>query len=1044
MSPKKADTESSETSMMSPSTGSKPQKMGSKVNVVDDFDKPDIVAFKQRMDEVHARNKNYEPYTCGEACCEPTGWHCCFGTTPKSPIDKYGVAMVHYFRLLKYLIGFFFLASVLSIPVLYFAVKMSSDLGSRGISDYKNALYYTTLGSFASGSSQCQKVLVGDMPLGFTTIKFSCEVGTIGAFDTFEYGVVTETQSITCDYYTHFSWNTDCNDKDASNIKSAYQSCEGESDCDFVVSSSYFDYTGKNGCSNWDYLDSRNSGKAFYFNILCQDVAIETVAGFEVSKKDIGYIVASFDAGIYLILILMLLMLKIYEKDTVSKVLGNNEGVDSYSIEVRSLPRHVSMSILKAKLWKHFSSFWANGKTEKLTVVDVQLAETDTLLTLQTELGILKTQKVKVYRKYYKKWSGGKSPSPTMKEVEFEDLQKMANEKGKKAQKAFKPIEKMKTRQDKLQARIDKLQSSKDSGVISAFITFESRTDRDIAYNSFQRSAFTRMFFACGCCTSKEDCNILDGAYLRVTEATDPGNIKWENMSIKSLHRNLRRLFSWTITIGLWIVSFAFMVFVRNQQRDVSDQVQPTKDCSGYPDVTKSQAIADLLLGVNGQGLLECYCRANTSQAFTYPCKDWSLNRIFVASIPFVIVFAIIIINFILQYVFQYLSSFEKHRSVSSESVSKILKIFVAQALNTGVIILIVNAKFSKVGVKKVFEGTFDDVTPQWFFDVAVTILITMIINVVNLPAIVIIFRLLSGIRRCFDRGCTMDMRRTTQKKQAAWENLYIGPEFLIEFRYSQILTITFVCLFYSAGIPVLFLSSFINMFCMYWVDKICLLRLYRLPKNLDKKLHSVVRQSIFIAILLHLGNAVWNYGNPQIFGGDSTSLEFANKILDKITDADAPGLFAKLLERSIQYQNISLSLMFVALLLCILAVIFFSNTVNKLFRACMKKKKRNLANSKYVENQSYFSKIKRRDLILEARYLERSLMKAQQDENLRGYLETRLKRVREEIALRPVGEEKIGGKFPGIFSYYVGHNSFYKKYLQTRGLQESASPISN
>jgi len=47
-------------------------------------------------------------------------------------------------------------------------------------------------------------------------------------------------------------------------------------------------------------------------------------------------------------------------------------------------------------------------------------------------------------------------------------------------------------------------------------------------------------------------------------------------------------------------------------------------------------------------------------------------------------------------------------------------------------------------------------------------------------------------------------------------------------------------------------------------------LRLYRLPKNLDKKLHSVVRQSIFIAILLHLGNAVWNYGNSQIFGGDS------------------------------------------------------------------------------------------------------------------------------------------------------------------------------
>ena len=97
-----------------------------------------------------------------------------------------------------------------------------------------------------------------------------------------------------------------------------------------------------------------------------------------------------------------------------------------------------------------------------------------------------------------------------------------------------------------------------------------------------------------------------------------------------------------------------------------------------------------------------------------------------------------------------------------------------------------------------------------------------MIINVVNVPAIVIIFRLIAGLRRCFDRGCTMDMRRTKQKKQVLWENLYIGPEFLIEFRYSQILTITFVCLFYSAGIPVLFISSFLNLLCLYWVDKIC------------------------------------------------------------------------------------------------------------------------------------------------------------------------------------------------------------------------------
>ena len=149
---------------------------------------------------------------------------------------------------------------------------MSQDLGSRGISDYKNALYFTTLGSFASGSSQCQNVRASDVDLALgDSITFSCEVGTIGSFDTFEYGVITETQDITCDYYTHFSWSTTCNDKDTSAIKAEYESnCEGKSSCSFNVKSTYFDYNG--GCASWDPIptNSANKNRNFYFNILCQ------------------------------------------------------------------------------------------------------------------------------------------------------------------------------------------------------------------------------------------------------------------------------------------------------------------------------------------------------------------------------------------------------------------------------------------------------------------------------------------------------------------------------------------------------------------------------------------------------------------------------------------------------------------------------------------------------------------------------------------------------------------------------------------------------
>jgi len=64
----------------------------------------------------------------------------------------------------------------------------------------------------------------------------------------------------------------------------------------------------------------------------------------------------------------MLFLLKYSENAAVVNVLGNNEGVDSYTIEVRSLPSNLEMSVLKTKLWKHFSSVNFNNHEFLLTL----------------------------------------------------------------------------------------------------------------------------------------------------------------------------------------------------------------------------------------------------------------------------------------------------------------------------------------------------------------------------------------------------------------------------------------------------------------------------------------------------------------------------------------------------------------------------------------------------------------------------------------------------------------------------------------------------
>ena len=58
--------------------------------------------------------------------------------------------------------------------------------------------------------------------------------------------------------------------------------------------------------------------------------------------------------------------------------------------------------------------------------------------------------------------------------------------------------------------------------------------------------------------------------------------------------------------------------------------------------------------------------------------------------------------------------------------------------------------------------------------------------------------------------------------------------------------------------------------------------------------------------------------------------------------------------------------------------------------------------------------------MAIERRYLEKEIHNARNDA-IKQLLEARHANIKDELQKRPPGEEKIGGKFPGIFSYFVG-----------------------
>ena len=84
-----------------------------------------------------------------------------------------------------------------------------------------------------------------------------------------------------------------------------------------------------------------------------------------------------------------------------------------------------------------------------------------------------------------------------------------------------------------------------------------------------------------------------------------------------------------------------------------------------------------------------------------------------------------------------------------------------------------------------ILSGKYTDFTVEWYNNVGVTVMLTMFVNIFTPHIGGIIAYLKNGFFRCLDRNCRKDMRKTKQVMQEEYEALYLGPEFMIEIRYS-------------------------------------------------------------------------------------------------------------------------------------------------------------------------------------------------------------------------------------------------------------------
>jgi len=142
--------------------------------------------------------------------------------------------------------------------------------------------------------------------------------------------------------------------------------------------------------------------------------------------------------------------------------------------------------------------------------------------------------------------------------------------------------------------------------------------------------------------------------------------------------------------------------------------------------------------------------------------KQWSLEL----GLVYGMAAFIAVINQFLKVFLHQVVAFEKKHTVSKALASSISKMWFLQFFNIAIIQYLINSKYEKIFTPRendlIFAGKYKDFTNNWYQEVGVTIAITACITCV-FPVINLSKFLIEGLKRCCDRKCSCDSKKTHQ-----------------------------------------------------------------------------------------------------------------------------------------------------------------------------------------------------------------------------------------------------------------------------------------
>jgi len=177
----------------------------------------------------------------------------------------------------------------------------------------------------------------------------------------------------------------------------------------------------------------------------------------------------------------------------------------------------------------------------------------------------------------------------------------------------------------------------------------------------------------------------------------------------------------------------------------------------------------------------------------------------------------------------------EGYQSRPEEMSAATTNMTIMAFINTGLLVQIVYFDWTPRGIDlPLLLAEYDEFTTEWYSQVGSTIMVTMILMIFTPHFGNIGFVVWNCCKRCVDRKCTFNERKTSKYVQYHYEQVNLGGEFDMETRYSNMLVVLSITFFYSGAMPVLYAAAGFFFLVTYWIDKCLLLRCYRKPIKMN------------------------------------------------------------------------------------------------------------------------------------------------------------------------------------------------------------------